>query len=174
MSDRFDVSISSVFRVLRRVVTWLLTKFNSIIKWPQGLEAIAVSKRFSSTKGIPKILGAIDGIHIRIEKSLDRARDYCNRKKFFSISLQAVADADMRFTNVYCDDPSSLHDARILRRSELFHEASMNQELLFPDKTFLLGISVVTLAYSSISRQWTFDASTSRVQLYSFFNANGN
>lgn len=117
MSDRFHVSISSVFRVLRRVVTWLLTKFNSIIKWPQGLEAIAVSERFLLTKGIPKILGAIDGTHIRIEKPLDRARDYCNRKKFFSISLQAVADADMRFTNVYCGDPGSLHDARILKRS---------------------------------------------------------
>jgi len=69
-----------------------------------GLEAIAVSERFSSMKGIPKILGAIDGTHIRIEKPLDRAQDYCNRKKFFSITLQAVADADMRFTNVYCGE----------------------------------------------------------------------
>ncbi|XP_024872183.1 protein ALP1-like [Temnothorax curvispinosus] len=146
MSDRFDVSISSVFRVLRRVVTWLLTKFDSVIKWPQGLEAVVVNEQFSSKKSIPKVLGAIDGTHIRIEKPLDRAREYCNRKKYFSISLQAVADADMRFINVYCGDPGSLHDARILRRSELYHEASMNQEILFPDKMFLLGDS----AYPSL------------------------
>lgn len=117
-----------------------------MIKWPQGLQAVVVSEKFSLKKGIPKVLGAIDGTHIRIEKPLDRARDYGNRKKFFSISLQAVADADMQFTTVYCDDPGFLHDARILRRSELYHEAPMNQEILFPDKTFLLGDS----AYPSL------------------------
>lgn len=82
MSDRFDISISSVFRVLRRVVTWLLIKFDSMIKWPQSLQAIVAREKFSSKKDIPKVLGAIDGTHIRIEKPLDRARDYCNRKNF--------------------------------------------------------------------------------------------
>lgn len=31
MSDRFNISISSVFRVLRRVIAWLLTKVDEII-----------------------------------------------------------------------------------------------------------------------------------------------
>ncbi|XP_071649574.1 uncharacterized protein [Temnothorax longispinosus] len=36
ISDRFDVSISSVFRVIRRVTAWILTKLDNVIKWPEG------------------------------------------------------------------------------------------------------------------------------------------
>lgn len=35
IADRFDVSISSVFRVIRRVIAWILTKID-IIKWPEN------------------------------------------------------------------------------------------------------------------------------------------
>lgn len=48
LADRFDVSISSVFRVIRRVIAWALTKMD-IIKWPEddhiGLYAISFSKK---------------------------------------------------------------------------------------------------------------------------------
>ncbi|XP_032684452.1 uncharacterized protein LOC116850356 [Odontomachus brunneus] len=36
ISDRFDVSISSVFRIICRVTVWILTKLDNVIKWPQG------------------------------------------------------------------------------------------------------------------------------------------
>ncbi|XP_011144149.2 uncharacterized protein LOC105185963 [Harpegnathos saltator] len=36
ISDRFDVSISSVFRVIRRVTAWILIKLDDVIKWPEG------------------------------------------------------------------------------------------------------------------------------------------
>lgn len=31
ISDRFDISISSVFRIVRRVMTWILTKLDEMI-----------------------------------------------------------------------------------------------------------------------------------------------
>jgi len=37
MFDRFDISISSVFRILRRVENWLLTKLDDTIRWPGRL-----------------------------------------------------------------------------------------------------------------------------------------
>lgn len=147
LADRFDISISSVFRVLRRVLAWLLTKLDTMIKWPQGHDVMRVCEDFHRKQGISNVLGAIDGSHIRIEKPATNARDYCNRKKFFSINLQAVVDANMRFTNIYCGEPGSLHDARVFRRSPLFQAANANTRTLFPNTTFLLGDS----AYPSLS-----------------------
>lgn len=141
LSDRFDVSISSVFRVLRRTMKWLLTELDTIIQWPQGRNVRVVCEKFSTKQGIQNILGAIDGTHIRIQKSASNVRDYINRKKYFSICLQAVVDANMRFTNIYCGEPGFLHDSRVLRRSPLYETASLNPAELFPDETFLLGDS---------------------------------
>ncbi|XP_024871907.1 uncharacterized protein LOC112454642 isoform X3 [Temnothorax curvispinosus] len=76
LGDRFDVSISSIFCVIRRVVEWLLSRLDEEIKWPDGNDAILVTSQKFETK----------------------------------------RDADMKFTNIYCGEPGSLHDARVLRR----------------------------------------------------------
>lgn len=102
---------------------------------------------FHAKQGISNVLGAIDGTHIRIEKPAVYAQDFCNRKKSFSISLQIVVDAHMRITNIHCGEPGFLHDARIFRRSELYHAANADNGVLFPDNIFLLG----DLAYPSLS-----------------------
>lgn len=57
MSDRFNVSISFVFRVPRRVVAWLQTKADEIIKWPQEYEVMIICDKFSIKQGINNILG---------------------------------------------------------------------------------------------------------------------
>lgn len=146
LSDRFDVSISSVFRILRRIVNWLLTKLDTVIRWPQGQHVRIICEQFSIKQGIQNVLGAIDSSHIRIQKPAINARDYINRKKHYSINLQAVVDANLRFINIYCGEPGSLHDSRILRRSPMYETASTNQIQLFPGETFLIGDS----AYPSL------------------------
>ncbi|XP_067205435.1 putative nuclease HARBI1 [Linepithema humile] len=146
ISDRFNVSISSVFRIIRRLIAWLLTKTDEIITWPQHEKVLAVCEGFFSKRRIPQVLGAIDCTHIRIEKPSTSEQLYCNRKKFFSIHLQAIVDSNMRFTNVYIGEPGSLHDARILRRSLIYERANEEKETVFPNDTFLLGDS----AYPSL------------------------
>lgn len=141
MSDRFNISISSVFRVLRRVIAWLLTKADEVINWPQEHEVRMICEQFSRKRGINNVLGAIDCTHIQIVKPAINARSYCNRKKYFSINLQAVVDADMCFRNIYCGEPGSLHDARVFRRSVLYETAMTDKRILFPGETFLLGDS---------------------------------
>ncbi|TGZ51188.1 hypothetical protein DBV15_12497 [Temnothorax longispinosus] len=133
---------------------WILTKLDNVIKWPEGQHVAYVSHQFYSKRDIPNVIGAIDCTHIRIEKpNVENARDYCNRKKYFSVNLQAVVDADMKFTNVYCGQPGSLHDARVLRKSELYNSANEHREIMFPDKKFIIGdslcISIITVACSS-------------------------
>ncbi|XP_036140445.1 uncharacterized protein LOC118644849 isoform X3 [Monomorium pharaonis] len=51
ISDRFDVSISSVFRVIRRVTAWILTKLDNVIKWPQEQHIEYVCHQFYTKRG---------------------------------------------------------------------------------------------------------------------------
>ena len=147
MGDRFDVSVSLIFRVIHRVVKWLLSRLDEEIKWPQGNDAIFTFQKFEAKQGIKKCIGAIDCTHIAIRQPVDHLRDYCNRKRFFSIVLQGVVDTDMKFTNVYCGEPGSLHDARVLKRSLLYNTALNDMENIYPNETCIIGDS----AYPSLS-----------------------
>lgn len=46
ISDRFNVSISSVFRIIRRLIAWLLTKTDEIITWPEHEKVLVVCEGF--------------------------------------------------------------------------------------------------------------------------------
>ncbi|XP_034944035.1 protein ALP1-like [Chelonus insularis] len=141
-SERFDVSISSVFRIIRRVADFLLYKSPDIIKWPQNGQIPNITNKFQLIAGMPNVIGAIDCTHVKIVTPKVNSRDFYNRKKYHSINLQGVVDPEMRFINVYCGEPGSLHDARVLRRSPLYHAANNNQNLLFPMNTHIIGDSV--------------------------------
>ncbi|KAF9420860.1 hypothetical protein HW555_003046 [Spodoptera exigua] len=121
IATRFDISISSTFRVIRRVVAWILTKLNDAIKWPQTFEEISyICDAFHTKTGITHMVGIIDCTHIKIEKPKN-AREYCNPKGYFSVILQATIDANLRFTNVFCGEPGSSNCTRgRFRRIKLF------------------------------------------------------
>lgn len=146
LGDRFDVSVSSIFRVIHRVVEWMLSRLDEEIKWPEENDAILVtSQKFEAKRGIKKCIGAIDCTHIAIRQPIDHPRDYYNRKRFFSIILQGVVDADMKFTNIYTGEPGSLHDARVLRRSLLYEISQDDMESIFPNRTCIIGDSAYPL-----------------------------
>lgn len=111
------------------------------VKWPQDYSEIkSVCDEFQDKTGISNILGVIDATHIKIEKPKD-GREYCNKKGYFSIILQATVDSNMRFTNIYCGEPGSSNCARTLKKSPLYNTAIQNRNVLFPDNTFLVGHS---------------------------------
>lgn len=141
IATRFDISISSTFRVIRRVVAWILTKLNHAVKWPQDYNEIKfICDTFHAKTGIANILGVIDCTHIRIEKPKN-AREYCNPKGYFSVILQATFDSNMRFTNIFCGEPGSTNCTRVLKKSPLYNTAIQNKNALFPQNTFLVGHS---------------------------------
>lgn len=141
IATRFDISISSTFRVIRRVVAWILTKLNDVIKWPRDLNEVkSICDAFETKTRISNMLGVIDCMHVKIEKPKN-AREYCNSKGYFSIILQATIDANLRFTNVYCGEPGSTNSTRVLKKSPLYNTACQNASALFPHNTFLIGHS---------------------------------
>jgi hypothetical protein len=56
----------------------------------------------SNKSGFPQIIGAIDGCHVAINRPKEDGNSYFNRKKFYSVVLQAVCKADRSFIDIDC------------------------------------------------------------------------
>ena len=96
VSDRFDVTKSSVYRVVSRVCRAMVNNIaGEFIRWPQGERAESVMEKFRHNNGLPRCIGVIDGTHIPIKAPRHNTEQYVNRKRFHSVQLQGVCDADM-------------------------------------------------------------------------------
>ena len=59
-----------------------------MIAWPDRQEQAKLSQDFQLASGLPGIIGAIDGCHIRLLSCPGGDNDYSNRKGFPSMQLQ--------------------------------------------------------------------------------------
>ena len=98
---------------------------------------------FEQKKGIPGVIGAIDGSHFPINS--ENQDEYINRKRFHSIVPQVVCDSHLITTDAFCGHPGRTYDDRILRNSPLFDEISNNRDYYFPGNRHLLGDSAYPL-----------------------------
>ena len=81
----------------------------------------------------------IFGCHIPISAPRFCPENYVNRKGWHSVNLQAVCSHDLKFIDCYAGWPGSVHDARVLRNSPLFMDATADPNLLFPGDKHILG-----------------------------------
>jgi hypothetical protein len=130
IGDRFNVSKSTVYNSLEVIITVILLELcPRFIRWPDENEKIEIANNFSRY-GLPNIIGAIDGSHIPIKKPTENGIDYFNRKKYYSMVLQAVCRHDLIFLDCDIRWPGSVHDGRVLRTSDMY---PIGQELCGPD-----------------------------------------
>lgn len=86
VADRFDISISCLYRVIRRLTYFLSNLSPEIIKWPTVEDKQEIENYFRE-KGFPGVIGAIDGSHIKIDKPNVDPESYFCRKEFYSIQV---------------------------------------------------------------------------------------
>ncbi|KAF6215836.1 hypothetical protein GE061_000171 [Apolygus lucorum] len=118
VADRFGITLSSLFRITRRLTMFLSSLSQEVIRWPNDDEKREAEEWFRS-KGFPGAIGTIDGTHIRVDRPHNDPDSYYNRKKYHSIQLQVVCDGHKKITSVFVGFPGSVHDARVFRRSPL-------------------------------------------------------
>ncbi|CAM4537432.1 unnamed protein product [Lepidochelys kempii] len=87
--------------------------------------------------GFPNCGGAIDGKHIPILGPDHQGSQYINRKWYFSMVPQALADHKGCFTNINVGWLGKVHDARIFRNSGLYEQ--LQQGIYFPDQKITIG-----------------------------------
>ena len=69
---------------------------------------------------MPGYIGCVDGTHIPIQNPGGQNPElYRCWKKYFSINVMGVCDADLKFTNLVVNWPGSAHDSRIFSASAL-------------------------------------------------------
>ncbi|CAB4019672.1 Hypothetical predicted protein [Paramuricea clavata] len=106
VSDRFNVTLSSLERILFRVSRACVDLKQQYIKWPSGNEMHTIMNNFTN-RGFPRIIGVIDGTHIRIRAPTKDPVAYINRKKFHSLNTQVVCDDNMIFRDVLVGWPAA-------------------------------------------------------------------
>lgn len=89
VADRFNISKSTLFKILRRVTNFLSNLSPEIIVWPTEEEKIEI-EGFFRNKYFPGVIGVIDGTHIKINKPAEDPDSYLNRKQFYSIQVSDI------------------------------------------------------------------------------------
>lgn len=118
------------------------------VQWPRGDDAIAVANEFSRLRsrnsyqyaGFDRCLGAIDGSFIKVLRpmaSVWNAQVYNTYKKYYAITLLAVALPDHQITYAHVGTPGSRADVWILKSSSLYR----NTCAFIPHGFYLLGDS---------------------------------
>ncbi|XP_031358966.1 putative nuclease HARBI1 [Photinus pyralis] len=118
VADRFNISISSLFRIIKRLTFYLSNRSPEIIQWPSQNEKVEIETHFRNN-GFPGVIGAIDGSHIKIDKPSKDPDSYINRKGYYSIQLQVVCDHQRKIRDIFVGYPGSVHDSRVFRVSPL-------------------------------------------------------
>ena len=123
VSRAFDIPRSTVYDIIHRVTDKVIKLKNQIISFPPRDELHNIGagfERLAGSAALAKVVGSIDGCHIRIKPKSADAQCYFNRKLFHSIQLQAVCDHQCKFLDIFVGYPGSVHDSRVLKNSPLF------------------------------------------------------
>lgn len=91
VSDRFDISKGTLFNIIDRLTRFLSGIAGQIIVWPSPQEKQDIEEHFRQN-GLPNVIGAIDGTHIKIDKPQTDPESYLNRKQYYSIQVRHMSD----------------------------------------------------------------------------------
>ncbi|XP_045541246.1 putative nuclease HARBI1 [Papilio machaon] len=79
-----------------------------------------MSYRFYSIAGFPRVVGAVDCTHIKINSpGGSNSELFRNRKGYFSLNVQVVCDSNLVIRNIIARWPGSVHDSTIFNDSPL-------------------------------------------------------
>lgn len=145
VSDRFNITKSSLERIIVRVSIFLSNLSPQVIVWPDEVEKVHIEQQFRE-KGFPNIIGAIDGSHIEIDKPQNDPDSYINRKGYYSIQMQVVCDHGLKIRDIFIGYPGSVHDSRVFRNSPLYQTLPQKcgQYFLLGDSGYPLQANLLT------------------------------
>ena len=107
-------------RIIREICDAMFEAAGEYLHPPSSIEErVNIARDFQETWNLPRVIGAIDGKHIRIQCPKQDGILFHNCKGFFSFVLLAICDARYRFTLFDVDQYDSNNDAGVLPNSSI-------------------------------------------------------
>lgn len=123
--------------IIRETCQVIWTVFQPSEMAPPNKEKwLSISERFYATTNFPLCLGSIDGKHIRCKNPQNGGSYFFNYKKYFSIILMAVVDANLSFISIDVGAYGREADSNVFKESP-FGKMLYNNQLDIPEPTFL-------------------------------------
>ena len=136
VAEKFDLGKSSLHHCFVRVIEVLNHLAPAIIKWPTLNEIERINLSFHD---LPGAIACIDGMYVQIPAPSRDPQSYVCRKLFTAETLQAICIPSLKFIDCFAGFPSSAHDSRIFRSSDIFQLIHDNPRKYFPNDEFILG-----------------------------------
>lgn len=108
-------------------------------------EWIAVAKSFEEKWQFPGCLGAIDGKHVEITQPPGSGSFYFNYKKFFSMVLLGIANANYEFIYIHFGTNGRVSDGGVIENTD-FYEKLKSDSLNLPPKSQINGLPFAFIA----------------------------
>ena len=119
-ADAFNIGKSTVHEAFTDVVKILNEIKGSYIKFPHTVEdKQRVIDSFKERSSLPNVLGAIDGMHIKIRIPIENREEYFSEYQQYDIVCQGIVDGNTKFIHVVAGFPGSMQDSQVLRNTEI-------------------------------------------------------
>uniref|UniRef100_A0A2S2NS44 Putative nuclease HARBI1 n=1 Tax=Schizaphis graminum TaxID=13262 RepID=A0A2S2NS44_SCHGA len=120
--DFLGVSKTTSSLIVRDVSVALARLLPRFIKMPDTeLEINTLQNRFYDIAKFPRVIGAIDCTHVKIQNpGGDNAEYFRNRKGYFSLNVQTIACPNLKIMDIVARWPGSCHDQTIFKKSKVY------------------------------------------------------
>lgn len=143
VGESFGVGQSTVSQVTWRFIESMEERARHHLSWPDASEMEQIKVKFETIQGLPNCCGAIDATHIIMTlPSIDSSMEWHDCENNYSMVLQGIVDADMRFRDIVTGLPGSMNDSRLLRSSGFFRLCEHGERLNSPVKELPKGSRV--------------------------------
>lgn len=120
------VSKSTVFRCIHRVCSLITLHIMPLfVRWPTMSRFI--ERDFRRIAGFPNVKGTIDGTLVHMDAPFNDEPAFVGRDNRHSINVLLVCGPSNEFFFVCAKFPGSIHDARAVRKSRLWHVWEIEQ-----------------------------------------------
>ncbi|CAB4017612.1 Hypothetical predicted protein [Paramuricea clavata] len=141
IAAHFDVGKSTCVKITKEFCQALNKLSRHYIKFPTSCdETTRALALFQDDCKFPHAVGSIDGTHIEIIAP-EEPFDYFDRHHRYSVILQGVVGKNLTFLDTAIGYPGSMHDARVLRSSDIFQKAQ-NGDILTEPLASINGVQV--------------------------------
>ncbi|XP_060909611.1 putative nuclease HARBI1 [Labrus mixtus] len=123
VAEAFAIPTQTVFDLVHKASKRVLAIVKRVIRFPTAAEMDGVGAGFARLAGsavFARVAGSIDGCHVRVVAPAAHEQAYLNCRLFHSIQFQAICDRRGKFLDVFVGYPGSVHDARVLRHSDVY------------------------------------------------------